>query len=146
MKIFLLIIIFSTSFTFAQETYKQADMQTGRRTGCYGSGACVFTSSGNDAISKDIYAARFDNKTNQLTIRINPVNLSEKDKIAIFGKSINPEVPLKYTFVMQEDLPLDIATIKSLGGSSFNLAIPVGNYPITEKNGLFFIQIELKGL
>lgn len=144
-KLFYIIFI-TTSFTLAQETYKQADMQTGRRTGCYGSGACVFTSSGDVAMNKDVYAARFDNKTNQLTIRINPVNLSEKDEIAIFGKSINPEVPLNYTFVMQEELPLDRATIKSLGGSSFNLAIPVGNYPITEKNGLFFIQIELKGL
>lgn len=81
MKKHFYILFLISCLAFSQENFKTSELQTGRRTGCYGSGACVFTTSDKTADSNDKFAAYFSNNT--LLLHINLKLLNEKEEIAI---------------------------------------------------------------
>lgn len=140
-NIFLILLI---GLVTAQETsFKSAELQTGRRTGCYGSGACTFTSSGTEATVKNIYAVAFDQKKQALLIRVNPKLISKQDEIAIFGAPITTNKNTVYSFVMQEELVLDNKTSKAIGGNQQNIKIGVGSYSIEHSGAYYYILIPI---
>lgn len=108
---------------------------------CSGRGACSFQA--HNSLETSNAVARF-NKDQTLTIYIKRDQISEEDELKIAGQEINRNTEIEeLTFLMEEELELNVEARDSLRLPEHLTTIATGTYPLIVTEKYFVVTLKL---